>query len=60
SPENALAFETLMSGHPFACIGKTTEEAGELEIRKGLAAPLLAVSITELKAAWKKPFGALI
>ena len=35
-------------------------KAAGLEIRKGAGDPLLVVSITELKTAWKKPFGALI
>ena len=60
SNDQARAFDTLMAGLPIACIGKTTEEDGHLEIRKGSDPPLLSVSIAELKTAWKKPFGALI
>jgi phosphoribosylformylglycinamidine synthase len=60
SDDNAEAFESLMSGQSFACIGKTADEADGLEIRTGSGDPLLHVSIAELKTAWKKPFGALI
>ena len=60
SADNLQAFETLVAGHPFACIGNTTDEAGSLEIRAASGDPLLHVSIAELKNAWKKPFGALI
>jgi phosphoribosylformylglycinamidine synthase len=60
SPDNAREFEAMMAGHPFACIGEITDEAGCLEIRKGSTDPLLRIPITELKTAWKKPFGALI
>jgi hypothetical protein len=43
-----------------AWIGDTTDEAGNLEIMGVSGDRLLSVPITELKSAWKKPFGALI
>jgi phosphoribosylformylglycinamidine synthase len=58
--DHAEAFEALMAELPAACIGITTIESGSLEIRKGNAPPFLSVPVSELKAAWKKPFGALI
>jgi phosphoribosylformylglycinamidine synthase len=67
SADNEQAFESLMlnaetqpSPIDFACIGKTMEDAGCLEIRGQSKDTLLRLSIAELKTAWKKPFGALI
>ena len=67
SADNEQAFESLMlkaetqsSTIDFDCIGKTTEEAGFLEIQGQSKDMLLCLSIAELKTAWKKPFGALI
>ena len=67
SADNEQAFEALMlkaetqsSLIDFACIGKTTEDAGFFEILGQSKDTLLRLSIAELKTAWKKPFGALI
>jgi len=55
-----LKAEIQSSPIDFACIGKTMEDAGFLEIRGQSKDTLLRLSIAELKTAWKKPFGALI
>jgi phosphoribosylformylglycinamidine synthase len=60
SSDNQDAFETLMRGQPFACIGQMTESSGNLEIRGMSGAHLTQISVERLYAAWKMPFGALI
>ncbi len=60
SSDNREAFETLMRGQPFACIGQMTEFSGNLEIRGMSGEHLTQISVERLYAAWKKPFGALI
>jgi phosphoribosylformylglycinamidine synthase len=58
-PQRRGAFETLFEGLPCACIGTITEEP--VFALSGLNGRTLAsVGISELKMAWKRPFGDLI
>ncbi|MGA8180096.1 MAG: hypothetical protein WB792_08550, partial [Desulfobacterales bacterium] len=58
-PRNRGAFEQLFSGLSFACIGTVTES--NRFIIKGIDGKnLMDVSVKNLKAAWKKPFGELL
>jgi phosphoribosylformylglycinamidine synthase len=58
-PQRRGAFEMLFGELPCACIGTITEEP--VFALSGLDCRTLAsMRITELKAAWKRPFGDLI
>jgi len=58
-PKDRSSFESLMDTVPHGSIG-TVSEAPELVI-KGLGGePLIDLPVTELKAAWKGPFGELV
>ena len=58
-PQRRGGFETLFEGLPCACVGRITEEP--ILAISGLDGRMLAsMRITELKAAWKRPFGDLI
>jgi phosphoribosylformylglycinamidine synthase len=58
-PQRRGAFETLFEGLPCACIGTITEEP--VFALSGLNGRTLAsVGVSELKMAWKRPFGDLI
>mgnify|MGYP001829210287 FL=1 len=58
-PQNRSAFENLFKTTACACIGTVTAKP-QLEI-KGLDQESIAsLSVKDLKAAWKKPFGDLI
>ena len=59
SSENEGAFNGLFSGMPCACIGNVTD-AKHLIVKNSAAKELLNLSLSELKTAWKKPFGDLI
>ena len=59
SPDDAEAFERIMSGHSVACIGEVTESP-RLAINGSAGKLLLDLSVDDLKTAWKKPFGELI
>jgi phosphoribosylformylglycinamidine synthase len=58
-PRHRSEFEAGFTGLPCACVGEVTREP-LLEMRglEGETAVLLAVS--DVKAAWKKPFGHLV
>jgi phosphoribosylformylglycinamidine synthase subunit PurSL len=56
-PANAAAFEAVMAGSSFACVGAVTE-APRLTI-KHAGALRLDAGVMELKAAWKETFDAL-
>jgi phosphoribosylformylglycinamidine synthase len=58
-PRNQAAFERIFSGLSFACIGTVTVD--NRFIIKGInGKDLVDVSVNDLKAAWKRPFGELI
>jgi phosphoribosylformylglycinamidine synthase len=57
-PKNRSAFEALFSDLPCACIGQVTE-APELVIKGIDQQTILSVSVKEIKASWKRPFGNL-
>ena len=59
APEHRERFENLFSGLPCARVGRTTEDRS-LKIGGLGGDTLLEISVTDLKAAWKKPFGDLI
>jgi phosphoribosylformylglycinamidine synthase len=51
--------EAVFEGLPFACIGTVTAEP--LLKMVGLnGEPSLSAAVSDLKAAWKKPFGHLV
>jgi phosphoribosylformylglycinamidine synthase len=58
NPENREVFETLFKTFPHACVG--TVSSGTDLVFKGLeGSPIVSVPVSELKSAWKKPFGDL-
>jgi phosphoribosylformylglycinamidine synthase len=57
-PQNRSAFEALFRDLPCACIGQVTE-APELVIKGIDQQTILSVSVKEMKASWKRPFGNL-
>ena len=58
-PQNREAFENLFKSPACACIG-TVIEMPQFEI-KGLGQEsIVSLTVKDLKAAWKKPFGDLI
>jgi phosphoribosylformylglycinamidine synthase len=59
APENQAAFEALLAGQPTACVGRVTE-APKLTINGLDGSRLAALTVEEMKAAWKRPFGDLI
>jgi len=59
APDKREVFEALFAGLPCACIGTTTE-SGDLEIDGIDGGQILSVSVRQLKASWKKPFGELM
>ena len=52
-------FEAILGNHPFACIGKITESS-QLEINGLSGECILSIAVSDLKNAWKQPFGELI
>jgi len=56
---NRDSFEELFNGLPFACVGHISEEP-ELIVKGIDNNTIVDVSVKELKAAWKKPFGDLV
>jgi phosphoribosylformylglycinamidine synthase len=58
-PAHRENFEEIFKGLPFACVGYVTEEP-ELIIKGSDNKTIINLSVRELKAAWKKPFGDLI
>jgi phosphoribosylformylglycinamidine synthase len=58
-PENRKEFEDIFKGLDFACMG--TVAPGNHFVIKGIDGQILVdVSVQDLKAFWKKPFGELI
>ena len=59
APDNQDAFAALFAGQPAACVGEVTEMP-QLKIT-GMDGECLAdLTVEEMKAAWKGPFGDLI
>jgi phosphoribosylformylglycinamidine synthase II len=59
APENQDAFDTLLAGQPAACVGQVIETPN-LEITGLDGKRLAALSVDEMKSAWKGPLGDLI
>jgi len=59
APTNKTAFENLFEGMPVACVGTVTE-VPELTITGMDGSALATLTVKEMKAAWKGPFGDLI
>jgi phosphoribosylformylglycinamidine synthase len=57
--DHRAAFEALLQGHRFACLGEVTAETN-LVIHSQEGTELTAVSIAEMRNAWKTPFGQLL
>jgi phosphoribosylformylglycinamidine synthase len=60
APENKALFEETFRALPCAGIGRVNAETVLEIVGLGGEQALLAVSVQELKAAWKRPFGDLI
>jgi phosphoribosylformylglycinamidine synthase len=59
APDNRAAFEKLFENIPFVCVGTVTE-IPVLNIKGQTGRALISLSVADLKAAWKRPFGSLI
>ncbi len=58
APENREKFEAIFAGLPCACIGVVSND--DNFIVEGLEQKIIAnVPVSELKSAWKRPFGGL-
>jgi phosphoribosylformylglycinamidine synthase len=57
--DDKATLEALLQGHIFACIGEVTADA-KLLIRGLAGADLTALAVTEMRNAWKTPFGQLL
>ncbi|MGB6012951.1 MAG: hypothetical protein WBI57_16950, partial [Desulfobacterales bacterium] len=58
-PKNREVFEKIFSGLACSCIGVVTDPP-EFVIQGIDDRRIMKVSVQDLKAAWKKPFGELI
>jgi phosphoribosylformylglycinamidine synthase len=58
-PRRREAFESLVSDLPHACIGTVTDKP-ELAVNGLDQAPLIRIPLSDLKSAWKLPFGGLV
>jgi phosphoribosylformylglycinamidine synthase len=58
-PQNREAFENLFKTSACACIGTVTATP-QFEIKGLEQETIVSLSVEDLKAAWKKPFGELI
>ena len=59
APKHRLSFEDLFHDLPLACVG-TVSRGPDLEIKGLDGKPIIHVPVSELKAAWKRPFGGLL
>ena len=59
APDNQDAFATLLAGQPASCVGEVTESP-QLKITGFDGKCLAALSVDQMKSAWKGPFGDLI
>jgi phosphoribosylformylglycinamidine synthase len=59
APDHQSAFETVFAGLPAACVGQVTGTA-QLNITGRHGTRLAALTVPQMKAAWKRPFGDLI
>ena len=58
-PANRASLEALFGDLPYACVGSVS--SGTDFVINGLAGkPVIQVPVSELKSAWKRPFGGLI
>jgi phosphoribosylformylglycinamidine synthase len=58
-PKQRSSFEARLAGLPCACIGQVTP--GPDFVVNGLdGRPVIHMPVSELKAAWKRPFGDLV
>jgi phosphoribosylformylglycinamidine synthase len=58
NPEHRETFEAFFKTFPHACVG-TVSSGTDLVIKALEGSPMITVPVSELKAAWKKPFGDL-
>jgi len=58
-PDKRTPFEAMFNLGPCACIGTVTDRP-DLVIKGMVHQTIVAVSIADLKTAWKKPFGDLV
>jgi phosphoribosylformylglycinamidine synthase II len=59
APDNQAAFEAVLAGHPVSCVGQVTETP-QLKITGLDGSCLAALTVEQMKSAWKGPFGDLI
>ena len=58
-PRDRDGFESHFDGLPCACVGEITPEK-DLVVASGNGDKLISVPVSDLKQAWKTPFGDLI
>ncbi len=58
-PTNRASFESLFGDLPYACVGSVSSGI-DFAINGLGGKPIIRVPVSELKAAWKRPFGQLI
>jgi phosphoribosylformylglycinamidine synthase len=58
-PRHRVEFEAGFHAHPCACVGTVTAEP-IVKVDGLHAEALMSVSVSDLRAAWKMPFGDLI
>ena len=59
APDNQDAFAALFTGQPAACVGEVTETP-QLKIVGINGNCIAALTVEQMKSAWKRPFGDLI
>jgi phosphoribosylformylglycinamidine synthase len=59
APDNQDAFAALFTGQPAACVGEVTETP-QLKIAGINGNCIAALTVEQMKSAWKRPFGDLI
>jgi len=60
APANCEDFETLFKEMPCACIGTITGKTDHFVINGADGYPITDIPISELRSAWKRPFGMLV
>jgi len=59
APKDKSVFEKIFQPLPFACIGNITDSP-DVNVKGVDGKKILSVPVSDLKAAWQKPFGDLI
>ncbi|MDM8541557.1 phosphoribosylformylglycinamidine synthase subunit PurS [Desulfococcaceae bacterium HSG9] len=59
-PVNSEAFEALFNDMPYACIGEVTGKTDHFIVNGADGHLIVDIPVSELRCAWKRPFGALV